>query len=617
MAWSSEQKQNAAIIIRTGHRLGASNRDIITALMAAIVESSLRNLHGGDRDSVGLFQQRDAWGSFAERTNPAASAAMFFTGGHAGQNGLFDIDGRNHMSMGRAAQTVQVSAYPDRYDQHAGEAQQLLGIAPGANLNSDFHTNTSEHTLASVPGINDMSHGLGASGPVEPSTTIVNPLGEITAGGSGIGEVGSDVNLSNPMGATGGNRALDALSFDSAGPTAPTPTTDGSGGGSGGGGGGSYSGGGGSDPMADLHVEDLFAAAGYPSGGGGGVGLGGGGQADPTLGVSGWRGGVVNAARKMLGTPYVWGGTGYGGVDCSGLIKLIFDKQGIKMPRISADQARTGVQVGLNQLQPGDLVAWDNSSRNNGADHIALYIGGGHIIEAARPGTNVQVSNIYDTGRAWGVRMGVGEASLQVGAGAGSWGAQPNVAAAGHRIANKFGITDVGGYSNRNIAGTADKSDHAFGLALDFMGGKQNLADYVQKNAMALNVKYVIYNNRIWSVDRADEGWRAYDGADPHTSHVHVSFNSDADAFAYRNNQPSRSGDGRAQPKQSHSQEQHTQAIVTKHQQYDAQSDSHYSGGGGGGGGGGHPKKKKKQHYSNNPVTAKHQHLDNQFDQTH
>jgi cell wall-associated NlpC family hydrolase len=53
-------------------------------------------------------------------------------------------------------------------------------------------------------------------------------------------------------------------------------------------------------------------------------------------------------------------------------------------------------------------VAWDNSSRNNGADHIAIYIGDGLILEAPRPGRSVQISHIYDSGNAWGVRLNLG-----------------------------------------------------------------------------------------------------------------------------------------------------------------------------------------------------------------
>ena len=105
---------------------------------------------------------------------------------------------------------------------------------------------------------------------------------------------------------------------------------------------------------------------------------------------------VVAEARKMLGLPYVWGGTDpQRGVDCSGLVQTAYKALGIDLPRVSADQARAGTPVAsLADARPGDLLAWDNSSRNQGADHVAIYIGGGRMIEAARPGTLVRISEV-------------------------------------------------------------------------------------------------------------------------------------------------------------------------------------------------------------------------------
>jgi cell wall-associated NlpC family hydrolase len=106
---------------------------------------------------------------------------------------------------------------------------------------------------------------------------------------------------------------------------------------------------------------------------------------------------VVDEAKKFLGLPYVWGGTdAHKGVDCSGLVQLVYRDLGFDLPRISADQARSGRPVAsLAEARPGDILAWDNSSRNNGADHVAIYIGDGKMIEAARPGTNVRISDVY------------------------------------------------------------------------------------------------------------------------------------------------------------------------------------------------------------------------------
>jgi murein DD-endopeptidase MepM/ murein hydrolase activator NlpD len=118
---------NAATIIGVGKGLGASDRDLVVALMTAMQESTLRNLNYGDGDSLGLFQQRNAWGSAEDRTTPSKAARMFFLGGAQGQRGLLDIAGRDKMSLAQAAQAVQVSAYPDAYAKWQTMAMAILG----------------------------------------------------------------------------------------------------------------------------------------------------------------------------------------------------------------------------------------------------------------------------------------------------------------------------------------------------------------------------------------------------------------------------------------------------------------------------------------------------------
>lgn len=105
---------------------------------------------------------------------------------------------------------------------------------------------------------------------------------------------------------------------------------------------------------------------------------------------------VVEEAKEYLGLPYVWGGTSKEkGVDCSGLVQQVYKSLGYDLPRVSADQARQGTAVAsLAEAQPGDLIAWDNSSRNNGADHIAIYIGDGKMIEAPRTGLDVRIVDV-------------------------------------------------------------------------------------------------------------------------------------------------------------------------------------------------------------------------------
>lgn len=156
MAWSPEQLSNAKIIINVGRQLGASDRDIIVALMAGWQESGLRNLNYGDRDSIGMFQQRNAWGSRADRLDPVKSTRMFFLGGAQGQRGLLDFKQRDQWDLGQAAQKVQVSAFPDAYDKWQDESEQLLKELGGS----------ADHPL--VP-VEPTQTGAGGGGGVDPT----------------------------------------------------------------------------------------------------------------------------------------------------------------------------------------------------------------------------------------------------------------------------------------------------------------------------------------------------------------------------------------------------------------------------------------------------------------
>jgi LysM repeat protein len=118
---SAEQQRNARTIIAVGRQIGASDRAIVIALAAAAQESSLRNIDHGDRDSVGLYQQRPStgWGTRAQLTDPVHATKLFF-GGPTNSNkgytrGLLDIPGWSSMSVTGAAQAVQISAYPTAY----------------------------------------------------------------------------------------------------------------------------------------------------------------------------------------------------------------------------------------------------------------------------------------------------------------------------------------------------------------------------------------------------------------------------------------------------------------------------------------------------------------------
>ena len=129
---SSEQRANAATIVRVGRSLGVSDRGLVIALATAMQESNLRNLAHGDRDSVGLFQQRPSqgWGTPGQLQDTVYASELFF-GESRNPNpgvtaGLLDIPGWSSMSVTEAAQAVQRSAYPKAYAQWEQSAHAWL-----------------------------------------------------------------------------------------------------------------------------------------------------------------------------------------------------------------------------------------------------------------------------------------------------------------------------------------------------------------------------------------------------------------------------------------------------------------------------------------------------------
>ena len=82
---------------------------------------------------------------------------------------------------------------------------------------------------------------------------------------------------------------------------------------------------------------------------------------------------AVTAALSRQGTPYVWGGTGTGGFDCSSFTQWAYRQAGVELPRLAQDQDTVGRQVSQSELQPGDLAVWSG--------HVAMYIGNGQLVE--------------------------------------------------------------------------------------------------------------------------------------------------------------------------------------------------------------------------------------------
>ena len=102
---------------------------------------------------------------------------------------------------------------------------------------------------------------------------------------------------------------------------------------------------------------------------------------------------AVTAAMAQVGTPYRYGGAAPGGFDCSGLVQFAFKRAGISLPRTAAAQATVGKPVGLDNLQPGDLLFFYRP-----VDHVVVYVGNGKIAEASEPGKPVHVRKLYTNG---------------------------------------------------------------------------------------------------------------------------------------------------------------------------------------------------------------------------
>ncbi|MCF7552579.1 C40 family peptidase [Pseudonocardia sp. WMMC193] len=124
--WTPDQRANAHEIVATGDRVGAPERAKWIALATAMQESTLVNLPGGDRDSVGLFQQRPSqgWGTPEQLRTPDYAAGRFY-------ERLLAIPGWETMPLTEAAQAVQRSAFPEAYAKWEQPAADLLAETGG------------------------------------------------------------------------------------------------------------------------------------------------------------------------------------------------------------------------------------------------------------------------------------------------------------------------------------------------------------------------------------------------------------------------------------------------------------------------------------------------------
>ena len=380
MALSGEQQRNAQVIMSVGQQMGLSQRDILIGLMTAMQESSLINNKGGDRDSAGLFQQRPSmgWGSYAEVTDPQYAARKFFST-------LQGVGNRDSLSLAQAAQKVQRSAYPDAYAKHESAMRALMGnLGSGGGFSyENLGVPQGESYQSGQAALNALalgSDGQAAAAPqmdldlvqsneVDNSNAVpVSDMkpDELDPNSMDEGDLESDSVESLKIVDTGEGAAEVKNPVTS---QAPSPTL-------------------GSEPPGGVSTGRPGVTTDTTKGF---VPLGG----DYTsMAAPGTAGKIIEKALSFQGTPYKWGGTTPGGFDCSGFTQYVFKQFGVNLPRISYQQSNAGQAIGRDQMRPGDLVFFDYSSRNPGADHVGIYIGNGKVVEAPAPGMKVRVADL-------------------------------------------------------------------------------------------------------------------------------------------------------------------------------------------------------------------------------
>ena len=192
VAMSTEQAENASIIAAVAERRRLPARAVSIAIATAFQESKLENLDGGDRDSLGLFQQRPSqgWGSKRQIMDPYYATNAFY-------DALIEVDGYEDMPITEAAQAVQRSAFPDAYADHEQDGRTIASAMSG-NSPAAFSCSIDDPELADEqPGGDgltaraaevradlstsfgelDISTGVGESSPDDASETRAHEAG--------------------------------------------------------------------------------------------------------------------------------------------------------------------------------------------------------------------------------------------------------------------------------------------------------------------------------------------------------------------------------------------------------------------------------------------------------
>ncbi|WDZ88441.1 C40 family peptidase [Nocardiopsis sp. HUAS JQ3] len=115
---------------------------------------------------------------------------------------------------------------------------------------------------------------------------------------------------------------------------------------------------------------------------------------------------VLDFARAQIGKPYVWGGTGPDGYDCSGLVQAAWAQAGVNLPRTTYDQVNAGTRISRDEVQPGDLLFFYSESSPS---HVGIYSGNGNMIHGSNPSKpleEVSLAAYWDSVFTVAVRVG-------------------------------------------------------------------------------------------------------------------------------------------------------------------------------------------------------------------
>jgi hypothetical protein len=165
----TDQAENASLIAALGVKRGLPARAVSIALATAYQESKIRNLAHGDRDSIGIFQQRPSqgWGTVAQISDEYYAINKFY-------EALEKIDGYQTMRITEAAQKVQRSGFPEAYEAHAPDARALASALTGYSAGGAFTC------VASEPD----GHGTAARA----TTSLTKAYGDLAVARTGAGQ---------------------------------------------------------------------------------------------------------------------------------------------------------------------------------------------------------------------------------------------------------------------------------------------------------------------------------------------------------------------------------------------------------------------------------------------